>query len=609
VLAGLHQVGIDFDAVTWQLLNEGMRKFTDPYDRLLEALEKQRETVLGPTAKGPEVAGVMVEDALEAMEEMRFGPRLHARDSTLWTTETKVAKAIANRLGWLDCVETFEARKQSLSEIARAVKAEGMGWTVLMGMGGSSLWPEVSTQVFGARSGWPELVVVDSTDPEAVRWVQNTVDLSDALFIVSSKSGTTKETMSLYRHFFAQAEEALKADPGHRFMAITDPQSPLEREGRERHFRKVFINPEDIGGRYSALSYFGLVPMALLGLDLPNLLGKARDQLRSCDGALPVQSNSGIRLGTTLGALARKGRDKITIMADPGIEPFSLWLEQLLAESTGKEENGLLPIVDEPLGSVEAYGKDRVFVHLTLAEGKSGPFGDTLVALEAAGHPVISMEVDGPAGLAAEIIRWEVATAAAGAVLGVNPFDEPNVAESKANTRELLHRWNEEGGFGVEPATASQGDLEVWSQKDASSRGSPVSLILGLLAGLSEGDYLALLPYCRRTESRHRLFQQLRTFVREKSKIATTLGYGPRYLHSTGQLHKGGPAQGAYIIFTADATEDVAIPGEDYGFGTLIRAQALGDFRALQSRGRRVLRVHLGPDIDKELQALMEALL
>jgi len=608
VLAGLAKVGIDFDAVTWQLLNEGMDKFTAPYDKLLGTLEKRRGSILGPSASGPGIEGDVAPDALAAMEEKRFPRRLHERDTSLWTDDPEVARAIANRLGWLDCVDTLGPHVEELTDIAGSLKDDGVRWTVLLGMGGSSLWPEVSARVFGPEKGWPELLVLDSTDPEAIRAVEEAIDLRHTAFVVSSKSGTTTETLSLYRHFFQEAGDAMEADPGRHFLAVTDPGSPLEEEARSRGFRHVFTNPEDIGGRYSALSYFGLVPMALLGLDLKRVMDTARTQLTSCAAALPAGSNSGVHLGTVLGALGRNGRNKVTFLAHPGLQPFALWLEQLLAESTGKEGVGLLPVAEEPLGDPKDYGDDRVFVHLGLAGADRGETGSLVDGLAEAGHPVIRLLVDGPLGLAAEVIRWEVATATAGAVLGINPFDQPNVAESKKNTRDLLERWEKEGDFGEEAPTASGDGLEVWAGGAASGGESPVSVVKALLDGLESGDYLALLPYLRQTDARHEMLQSLRNGIRTRHRVATTLGYGPRYLHSTGQLHKGGPSTGAYLIFTSDTDEEIPIPGEEYDFATLIRAQALGDFRALSERGRRVVRIHLGSAPDKRLKKLAEAL-
>jgi transaldolase/glucose-6-phosphate isomerase len=608
VLAGLAKSGIDFDAVTWQLLNEGMDKFTAPYDKLLRTLEGHRETILGPSAAGPEVSGAEAGDALEAMAEKRFPGRLHDRDTSLWTRDPETEEAIAHRLGWLDCVETFRARAEELSEMARSVKDDGIRWIVLLGMGGSSLWPEVSAQVFGPEKGWPTLLVLDSTDPEAIRAVEGTVDLRHTAFVVSSKSGTTTETLSLYRYFFNEIDQVRDGDPGRHFLAVTDPGSPLEEEARKRAFRHLFANPEDIGGRYSALSYFGLVPMALLGLDVARILDAAETQLISCAGALPAEANSGVHLGTVLGILGRSGRDKITLFAPPRLRPFALWLEQLLAESTGKEGVGLLPVAEEPLGTPDTYGDDRVFVHLALPGGGEADVAALLQDLADAGHPVIHITVDGPMGLAAEVIRWEVATATAGAVLGINPFDEPNVAESKKNTRELLERWKEDADFGAEDPTASDGGIAVWAGGEVRDGDTPRSVVRSVLDGLMPGDYLALLPYFHRTDTRHHTLQKLRSAIRARHGVATTLGYGPRYLHSTGQLHKGGPARGAYLVFTADSDEDVPIPGEEFDFATLLRAQALGDFRALSERGRRVVRIHLGANTDERLNTLVDAL-
>ncbi len=614
----LEEVGVDFDAVTWQLLNEGMEKFVAPYDDLMGTLETKREAILGAAATRQAYAGDGLSDGLDALAELRFGRRLHARDTTLWTGDDETARAISERLGWLDAVATSRERTGEIEAFAREVKDDGLHHVVLLGMGGSSLWPEVASQVFGPADGWPALHVLDSTDPAAVRAVEDEVDLERTLFVVSSKSGTTTETLSFYRYFFSLLSERLESAPGERFVAITDPGSPLAEEARERGFRRVFENPPDVGGRYSALFYFGLVPMALLGRDVGGLLERAARQAASSAGAVPPERNPGLHLGAVLGLHARAGRDKVTFVIDEPVAPFAYWLEQLLAESTGKEGRGLVPVAGEPLGRPEDYGSDRVFVALELADERDPERRRHLQVLEEAGHPVVRIALDDRLDLGAEVFRWEVATATAGAILGVNPFDEPNVTESKENTRELLATWRERGSFDEPAPTAEAEGVAVWAGGEApDGGGEPAEVIGELLGGLGEGDYVALLPYFRRTPERQRSLETLRRAVRDRHGVATTLGYGPRYLHSTGQLHKGGPATGVYLVFTADpGEEDLAIPcrdgdrseGEGYGFATLLRAQALGDFRSLAEHGRRVVRVHLEGDLDARLEALVDEL-
>ncbi len=607
----LEEVGIDFDAVTWQLLNEGMEKFVAPYDDLMRTLEAKREAILGAAATRQEYAGKGLGDGLAALAERRFGRRLHARDTTLWTDDEATAEAIAGRLGWLDAPAAFRAEAGGLEAFARAARSEGLAHVVVLGMGGSSLWPEVASRVFGPERGWPDLQVLDSTDPEAVRAVEEAIDLERTLFVVSSKSGTTTETLSFYRYFYARVAERLGgSEPGGRFVAITDPGSPLAEEARDRGFRHLFENPPDFGGRYSALSNFGLVPMALLGVDLGAVLERAGRQAASSAGAVPPERNPGLHLGAALGLLARTGRDKVTFVIDEPVAPFAYWVEQLLAESTGKLGRGLVPVEGEPLGTPKDYGSDRVFVALELADEQDPDRRQRLRDLEEAGHPVVRIALDDRLDLGAEIFRWEVATATAGAILGVDPFDEPNVTESKENTRELLGVWREKGGFDEPPPAAERGRLAVWTGGEAGGgKDGPVEAVGRLLDGLREGDYLALLPYFRRTPERHRPLAKLRRAVRDRHRVATTLGYGPRYLHSTGQLHKGGPDSGVYLLFTAGSEqEDLTIPDAGYGFATLLRAQALGDFRSLAEHGRRVMRVHLEGDPAAGLEALVDEL-
>ncbi len=606
----LAAAGIDFEAVTWQLLNEGMRKFVDPYDDLMRTLQVRREEILGAAARdlepGRADTSAPVRDGLAALVEKRFGSRLHGRDATLWSGEPEDAEAIRNRLGWLDAVEDFRHRVEEIESFAREVRDQGIGHVVVLGMGGSSLCPEVASQVFAplVEEGWPELLVLDSTDPDAVRAMEEAIDPSRTLFLVSSKSGTTVETLSFYRHFLERVEAAVEEAPGSRFVAITDPGTPLGREARERGFRRLFENPEDIGGRYSALSYFGLVPMALMGVDVGRLLERARIQAGSCAGAVPADANPGIHLGAVLGLHALAGRDKVTLSIGETVAPFADWLEQLLAESTGKAGQGLVPVVGETLGEPESYGDDRLFVSLGLTEG--GRQG-ALEGLEEAGHPVVRVALDDRYDLGAEIFRWEVATATAGAILRVNPFDEPNVAESKENTRELLETWRQTGSFD-EGAPEAEGDgIAVWTGNGGSGD-DPGEVVRSLLETAGEGDYVAFLPYWNRTPARHERLQEIREAVRRRHRVATTLGYGPRYLHSSGQLHKGGPDGGVFLILTAGSREEIPIPGEEHDFATLLRAQALGDFRSLAEHGRRVARIDLGDEPERALEALLQEL-
>jgi transaldolase / glucose-6-phosphate isomerase len=507
----------------------------------------------------------------------------------------------------------FRRQVGDMTAFAEDIRQAGIRHIVLLGMGGSSLCPEVCRETFGAAPGWPELVMLDNTDAAAVREVESRVDLDRTLFIVASKSGTTTETDSFYRYFYDRMSQGGRPRPGAHFVAITDPGTPLAQEARRQNFRRCFENPPDIGGRYSALSYFGLVPMALLGIDIDTLLERAHQMALSSGPFVPADTNVGVSLGTTLGMAALQGRDKVTFVLAESIGAFGYWAEQLLAESTGKEGRGLVPVEGEPLGAPAVYGPDRIFVWLRTADCLDTDTEAKLTTLEKAGHPGIRIVIHDALDLGAEFLRWELATATAGAILEVNPFDEPNVAESKQNTNALLHEWQQHRTFSTAQPVVQAGDIAIYCEQTQSwipkGQGSTPGAFLQAFVDLATPpDYLALLAYFRRTAAGHQALQALRLALRERRHVATTLGYGPRYLHSTGQLHKGGPNTGVFILFTAEAAADLPIPGQPYDFATLQRAQALGDFRSLTTKARRVVRVHLGSDIEGGLKKLVESL-
>ncbi|MCZ6825016.1 MAG: bifunctional transaldolase/phosoglucose isomerase [Gemmatimonadetes bacterium] len=600
MLAELAEVGIDFERVTWQLENEGVQKFIDPFDQLMETIAERMRVTLGEIAPAAtmELGGAAggVEAALTALDDAQFGQRVYARDASIWNAwEPADARAIRDRLGWLDAVDTFSERASRIADFAASARDDGIRHVVLLGMGGSSLSAEVARQTFGAREGWPELLVLDSTDPEAVREVEGTVELASALFLVASKSGTTQETISFYRYFWERVKDEVAGEPGSHFVAITDPGTPLAEEAKERGFRACFENPPDIGGRYSVLSYFGLVPMALAGVPVGELLERARLMRKLCGPSVPAPRNPGARLGAALAMLARGGRDKVTFLASTSLSSFGLWAEQLLAESTGKDGRGLIPVAGEPSGDPSEYGSDRVFVWLGLAGEEEGEMVRRLDRL-AERHPVIRFQLPDRLALGGEFFRWEFAVATAGAVLGVNPFDQPNVEESKRNTREVLGTWV--GGEGP----AGEGSAVPADQGPVVPADEALNTIR---ARAKPGDYVALLPYFAESSGRDAALGRLRSRIRAESGVATTLGYGPRYLHSTGQLHKGGPASGIFLILTADPAADIEIPGGEGSFGRLLLAQALGDYRSLAARGRRVSRIHLGADVEAGLARLV----
>jgi transaldolase/glucose-6-phosphate isomerase len=616
VVHDLGSLGVDLDGVTQQLLNEGVQKFIDPFDTLMQTLANKRQTILGETAGSQTVAfgGVKaaVSSAYKALDSRQFTRRLWAHDPLLWKAEAASADAIRQRLGWLDSVETFRDKVDEITAFATDVKEAAFRHVVLLGMGGSSLCPDVCRDTFGSAPGWPELVMLDNTDPAAVREVEARIDPARTLFIVASKSGTTTETLSFYRYFHHCVSQRGLGNVGEHFIAITDPGSFLVEEAHRQGFRHCFENPEDIGGRYSALSYFGLVPMALLGIDVAALLERAQRMAVSSGPVIPAATNTGVSLGTLLGMAAKHGRDKVTFVLSSSIGAFGYWVEQLLAESTGKDGKGLVPVEGEPLGAPEMYSQDRLFVLIRTVDCPDPATDAKLAALEAAGHPVVRIVIHDALDLGAEFLRWELATATAGAVLGLNPFDEPNVAESKKNTSALLHEWQQHGTFGEDQPIVQEGGIAVYGDPAQPwlPRGERnVPAFLNAFVNLAVApDYLALLPYFLRTEACHQALQALRLILRDRRHVATTLGYGPRYLHSTGQLHKGGPNTGMCILFTADAAADCPIPGQPYGFATLQRAQALGDFRSLVAKERRVIRVHLGDDLEGGLRRLAESL-
>ncbi|HEX3131833.1 MAG TPA: hypothetical protein VH394_31135 [Thermoanaerobaculia bacterium] len=531
-----------------------------------------------------------VQARLERWEAQGFGRRLWAKDHTVWS-ETPVPE-LTDRLGWLKLPESMRTQAEDLARFAQEIRSEGFRDAIVLGMGGSSLAPEVYARTFGSASGYPELSVLDSTHPEAVRALAGRLDPTKTLFLVSSKSGSTTEMMSFFYTFWQWVGESLAStsSAGRRFAAITDPGSGLEKLAKERGFRAVFNAQEDVGGRYSALTPFGLVPAALIGADVREILVRGRAMAEACTG--PAASNPGLQLGAALGELALAGRDKVTFLASRGIESFPDWIEQLIAESTGKIGRGIVPVVGERPAEPGAYGDDRFFVGLFLGEDRN--LDQRLSALESAGHPVARFRLNEPADLGREMFRWEMATAAAGAVLGVNPFDQPDVQLAK----ELAKRAMQERSSAAGPAD----EVRV---EDRAALGSALE---HWLAGAGPGTYLGLHAYLAPTPGTTEALHEIQARLRDRTRFATTLGYGPRFLHSTGQLHKGGPDTGRFLQIVDEPGHDLPVPETDYTFGELVRAQADGDRKALEQRGRRVMRVNLGSDLHGGLARLREAL-
>lgn len=511
--------------------------------------------------------------------------RLWSRDPSLWTAADE-----SKWLGWLDIVEAQLSDARKFSQFAKDVRERGFTHILLLGMGGSSLCPEVLALSFGKHEGSPELHVLDSTDPAQILAVENAIDIARTLFIVSSKSGSTLEPNIFKQYFFERAGR-----DGSRFVAVTDPGSKMQQVAEHDGFWRVFFGRPSIGGRYSALSDFGMIPAAGMGLDVPMFAGLAEGMVRACSPASPVAQNPGAVLGALLGSLALTGRDKVTILASPQIHDLGAWLEQLVAESTGKIGKGLIPVDREPLGSPSVYGADRVFVYERLEDAADPEQDQAVEALEAAGHPVVRLSVPDVYHLGAEFFRWEIATAVAGAIIAVNPFDQPDVEAAKIATKKLTSAFEESGSLPPEQDVVRISDTDLQDRMRA------------ILNGIRSGDYFGILAYIQMNGAHEGILQTVRRKIRDSKKVATVLGFGPRFLHSTGQAYKGGPNTGVFLQITCDDAKDVAVPGQKYSFGVVKAAQARGDLEVLRQRGRRTLHVHLGSDVPAGLAQLASA--
>jgi glucose-6-phosphate isomerase len=526
-------------------------------------------------------AEVQIEAALRHLEQEDLIGRIWLKDHTVWKDDPA---EISNRLGWLTVAESMAAEVADLTRLAVEIRDAGFRDVVLLGMGGSSLAPELLQAGFGPQEGYPRLQVLDSTVPAWVRRVEEAIDPAQTLFIVSSKSGGTVETMTLYHYFAGAVKEAKGTRAGENFIAITDGGSSLEKLAREQDFRRLFLNDPDVGGRYSALSFFGLVPAALAGLDVATLLERGLQMAEACAGSIAPRANPGAWLGAAVAGLALAGRDKITFIPSPSLETFGLWAEQLIAESSGKEGKGILPIAREPISDPQVYGDDRIFIYLHLAQDDNEAGDQHVATLIAAGQPVIQINMRDRYDLAAEFFRWEFATAVACAFLGVNPFDQPNVQEAKRRTTAVLEELKETGRL---PALLDTGELPDFLEQ------------------AQRTDYLAIMAYLDGDPGVDAALQEVRAQILERYYLANTMGYGPRFLHSTGQLHKGGPGNGLFLQLVADYSDDLPVPGSDFTFAGLVSAQAAGDYEALESRGRRVLRLNLGSDVVMALNELL----
>ncbi|MDE2058970.1 MAG: bifunctional transaldolase/phosoglucose isomerase [candidate division NC10 bacterium] len=612
----LEQVGISMAEVTDRLLNDGVQLFAEAFDKLLLAVDKRCQSVEGVIVSRQTYAlsddlAASVRAALEAWRVGGKVRRLWARDATLWTGTDE-----GGWLGWLGVAEDHQAVPH-LRAIAEEVRRAKFSHALLLGMGGSSLCPQMVARTFGRQDGYPELHILDSTDPAQIRAFERNVDLANTIFIVSSKSGTTLEPNIFTHYFFERVGQVIGTDKaGSRFIAITDPGSTLQQLAERLRFRHILYGLSSIGGRYSALSDFGLAPAMIMGVDAPKLLDRAEEMAHACASCVPVEENPGVVLGTILGMLATHGRDKVTIIASPGIRHFGAWLEQLLAESTGKVGKGLIPVDGESVGSPEVYGADRVFVYLKMTSATDPLQDAALEALERAGQPVIRISLADPFDLGAEFFRWEIATAVAGSILGINPFNQPDVEASKVATRQLMADYERTGSLTPEVPILQERGITLFSdERNAAAleeaTGADRSLVGYLRAHLNRlgpGDYFALLAYIEMNDAHERALQLLRHAVRDNTRVATCVGFGPRFLHSTGQAYKGGPNTGVFLQITCDDALDLPVPGHRYSFGIVKAAQARGDLQVLAERNRRALRVHLGSDVETGLVTLHTAI-
>jgi len=612
----LNKVGISMDEVTGNLLVEGLQLFSEAFDKLLTAVEKSTKGKVAPqvshqTYTLPAHLAASVKAHVNDWRAEGKVRRLWERDASLWTDSDE-----RNWLGWLTITDDQLAHPHELTAFAEDVRKGGFSHALLLGMGGSSLCPEVLRMTFGKIAGAAELHVLDSTDPAQIKGLEGKLDLADTLFIVSSKSGSTLEPNIFKQYFFERAKQVVGAEKaGSRFIAITDPGSKMEHVAQGDKFRHIFHGLPSIGGRYSALSDFGMVPAAIMGLDTQKFLDRTEEMAHACKSCVPVDDNPGVMLGIILGTLATNGRDKITIIASPGISDLGAWLEQLIAESTGKEGHGIIPVDREQVGRPEVYGGDRAFAYLRLESRPDRTQDESVLALEQAGHPVVRIAVGDIYDLGQEFLRWEIATAVAGSIIGINAFNQPDVEASKIATRNLTSEYERTGSLPAESPIFEEGGIQLFTDEKnelalAQATGPDKSLVGYLRAHLDRlqaGDYFALLAYLPMFAEHEELLQQMRHAVRDRRQVATCLGFGPRFLHSTGQAYKGGPNSGVFLQVTCEDAQDLPVPGQKYTFGIVKAAQARGDFQVLAERNRRALRVHLGADVKADLAKLNAA--
>ena len=614
-LAALERAEISLAGITAELLADGVKLFSDAFDRLNGAIAAKRRRALGEkqneqTIALPEPLKGEVAKAADAWRTSGSIRRLWSRDATLWTGRTE-----ADWLGWLDVIDAQWRDVERFEDFGREVRAQNFSDVLLLGMGGSSIGPEVLAKSLGSAPGFPKLHVLDSTDPRQVRRVENDIEPARTLFIVSSKSGTTLEPNVLMEYFFDKTANAVGHDrAAQHFVAVTDPGTQLEKTAKQKGFARVFHGIAGIGGRYSVLSPFGLVPLAASGRSVRGFLEAARIMVQACGPEVPPAENLGAALGLTIGRAALAGHDKLTLIVSPSIASFGAWAEQLLAESTGKDGKGVIPIADEPLGEPSIYDRHRLFIYLRDAAHADPAQDQAADALESAGHPVVRISLAAPELLGQEFFRFEIATAVAGAVIGIDPFDQPDVEASKVAARELADAYERTGSLGAEEPVCKANGIALYTDernaqalRQAGANSTLESWLGAHLKRIHDGDYFAILAYIDRNDAYWQSLQDLRMAVRDRKRVATCLQFGPRFLHSTGQAYKGGPNSGVFLQITADSAPDVAIPGRKISFGVIEAAQARGDLRVLAECGRRILRAHLGRDVDAGLAVIGNA--
>lgn len=611
------RAGLSMKEVTDRLLEEGLQLFRDAFDRLLAAVELhgKRDASGRPNEYSYTLPAPLARDVRSSLMEWSDGnkvQRLWDRDPSLWTNRSE-----GQWLGWLGIIDDQLGHLQLFTKLAADAKRGGFTHAVVLGMGGSSLCPEVMKMTFAMKAGYPELHILDSTDPAQIKAVEDKMNLATTLFIVSSKSGGTLEPNIFKQYFFDRLQRLVGSrEAAQRFIAITDPGSALQQVAEADGFRHLYYGLPSIGGRYSALSNFGMVPAAIMGIDVPKFLDHAQSIVKACAASVPAVENPGLVLGTILGVLAKHGRDKLTVIASPGLAALGAWLEQLLAESTGKEGKGIIPVDREAVGPPDVYGADRLFVYIRLQSAPEPSQDAAVDALQRAGQPVVRISMADIYDLGQEFFRWEFATAVVGAILDLNPFDQPDVEASKVATKQITAEYEERGAFPLESSIIEEQGISLYGDRTyadtlkSAMRTSPslTNYLIAHLHQLAAGEYFALLAYIEMNAAHDTQLQSIRHLVRDRRRVATCLGFGPRFLHSTGQAYKGGPNSGVFLQITCDDAADMPVPGQRCTFGVVKAAQARGDFQVLAERGRRVLRVHLGTDVEAGLATLKAAM-